>query len=46
MTELEFMQKVLHELDTLKGIGIGIMIVGLAIFAYCLVLNNKMDGKK
>lgn len=46
MTELEFMEKVLNELDTLKGIGIGIIIIGLAISAYCIALNNKMDGKK
>lgn len=46
MTELEFMEKVLHELDTLKGIGIGIIIIGLFVFAYCLILNNKMDDKK
>lgn len=46
MTELEFMEKVLHELDTLKGIGIGMAIVGLSIFAVVLVIHNKMDGKK
>ena len=41
MTELELFQKVLTELDTLKGIGIGIVIIGLTIFAYCLAINNK-----
>lgn len=46
MTELEFMEKVLHELDTLKGIGIGIAIIGLSIWAFVLLIHNKMGGKK
>ena len=41
MTELEFMTKVLHELDTLKGIGIGLVFCVLAIEAICLIINNK-----
>lgn len=45
MTELEFMEKVLHELDTLKGIGIGLIFVVFSIYAIVLVINNKIDKK-
>lgn len=46
MTELEFMTKVLHELDTLKGIGIGLIFAVFATFAVVVWISNSNGGKK
>lgn len=40
MTELEFMEKVLHELDTLKGIGIGLIFLAFSIIIYCIAIKK------
>ena len=41
MTELEFMQEVLSELETLKGIGIGLIIMIAAAWCYFAINNKK-----
>lgn len=46
MTELEFMQEVMHELDTLKGIEIGLLFAVFATFAVVVWISNSNGRKK